>query len=111
MGCQKKIKMKTYGEKPLVFKFDNDDCEYMIGSEVGNYVRLFRGALYKRFPGLTRRTLTNEERKKLVEMGHSQHDTASSISLLLAKEVEEILFGNEEKYKGSVAGNTTANDS
>ena len=40
--------MKTYGEKPLVFKFDNDDVEYMIGSEVGNYVRMFRGALYKR---------------------------------------------------------------
>ena len=71
--------MKTYGDKPLVFKFDTDDTEYMIGSEVGNYVRLFRGALYKRFPGLTRRTLTNEERKKLVEMGHSQHVTASSI--------------------------------
>ena len=91
--------MKTYGEKPLVFKFDNDDCEYMIGSEVGNYVRLFRGALYKRFPALTRRTMTNEERKKLVEMGHSNHVSASSISLLLAKEVDELLYGNEEKYK------------
>ena len=60
---------------------------------------MFRGALYKRFPGLTRRTLTNEERKKIIEMGHSQHVTASSISLLLAKEVEEILAGNEERYK------------
>ena len=72
-------KMKTYGEKPIVFKFDQDDTEYMIGSEVGNYLRLFRGALYKRFPGLTRRTLENNERRKLVEMGHSQHVTASSI--------------------------------
>ena len=95
--------MKTYGEKPLVFKFDNDDTEYMIGSEVGNYLRLFRGALYKRFPGLTRRTLTNDERRKLLEMGHSQHVTASSISLLLAREVEELLFGNEEKFKGNAA--------
>ena len=93
--------MKTYGEKPLVFKFDNDSTEFMIGSEVGNFLRMFRGALYKRFPGLTRRTLTNEERKKLVEMGHSQHVTASSISLLLAKEVEDLLSGNEEKYKGT----------
>ena len=48
-------------------------------AEVGNYLRLFRGALYKRYPGLTRRTLSNEERKKLVEMGHSQHVTASLI--------------------------------
>ena len=87
--------VKTYGEKPIVFKFDNDDTqtEYMIGSEVGNYLRLFRGALYKKFPGLTRRTLTNEERKKLLDMGHSQHVTASSITLLVAKEVEELLYG------------------
>ena len=76
---EKLKKMKTYGEKPIVFKFDQDDTEYMIGSEVGNYLRLFRGALYKRFPGLTRRTLENNERRKLVEMGHSQHVTASSI--------------------------------
>lgn len=40
--------MKTYGEKPIVFKFDGDDDYYMIGSEIGNYLRLFRGALYKR---------------------------------------------------------------
>jgi len=97
---KKSIKMKTYGEKPIIFKFEHDETEYMIGSEVGNYLRLFRGALYKRYPGLTRRTLTNEERKKLLEMGHSQHVTASSISLLLAKEVQELLYGNEEKYKG-----------
>ena len=71
--------MKTYGDKPIVFKFPHDETEYMIGSEVGNYLRLFRGALYKRYPGLTRRTLTNDERKKLLEMGHSQHVTASSI--------------------------------
>lgn len=101
--------MKTYGEKPLVFQLsDEDDTEYMIGSEVGNYVRLFRGALYKRFPGLTRRTLTNEERKKLVEMGHSQHVTASSISLLLAKEVEELLSGFEDKFKGNISAASAA---
>ena len=76
--------MKTYGEKPIVFKFAHDETEYMIGSEVGNYLRLFRGALYKRYPGLTRRTLTNEERKKLMDMGHSQHVTASSIRYFLS---------------------------
>ena len=42
----------TYGDKPIVFGFNglddgnDDDTEYMIGSEVGNYMRLFRGALY-----------------------------------------------------------------
>ena len=54
----------------------------LCSSEVGNYLRLFRGSLYKRFPGLTRKSLLPEERKKLVEMGHSQHVGASSISLL-----------------------------
>ena len=50
---EKHKNMKTYGEKPIIFKFDNDESqtEYMIGSEVGNYLRLFRGALYKKFPG------------------------------------------------------------
>ena len=44
--------------------------------------KIRRGSLYKRFPGLTRKSLLPEERKKLVEMGHSQHVGASSISLL-----------------------------
>ena len=95
----------TYGDKPIVFGFNglddgnDDDTEYMIGSEVGNYMRLFRGALYKRYPGLTRRNLTSEERRKLIDMGHSQHVTASSVCLVLAKEVEEILAGRDEPYK------------
>ncbi|XP_040576641.1 SWI/SNF-related matrix-associated actin-dependent regulator of chromatin subfamily B member 1-A [Lepeophtheirus salmonis] len=96
--------LKTYGEKPLVFSFTESDEEYMIGSEVGNYLRLFRGALYKRYPGLTRRNLTNEERKRLIEMGHSQHVAASSISLLNAKEVEDLLRGNDEQFRGSWSG-------
>ena len=46
--------------------------------------------------------MTNEERKKLLEMGHSQHVTASSITLLIVKEVDEIRYGNEDKYKGNM---------
>ena len=75
---------KTYGEKPIIFAFEENGEQYMIGSEVtslilekfeilnltiyqvGNYLRLFRGALYKKYPGLARRNLTNDERKKLV---------------------------------------------
>jgi len=41
----------------------------LIVFQVGSYLRLFRGALYKKYPGLTRRNLTNDERKKLLEMG------------------------------------------
>lgn len=92
---------KTYGDKPLVFSFKEGGEEYMIGSEVGNCLRLFRGALYKKFPSLTRRNVTNEERRKLVEMGHSQHVTSSTISLLLAREVEDLFAGKDDQFKGS----------
>merc|ERR1712209_345165 len=77
----------------------------MIGSEVGNYLLLFRGALYKKFPGLARRNLTNDERRKLIDMGHSQHVTSSTISLLLAREVEDLLAGRDDQFKGN-AGNS-----
>jgi len=94
---------KTYGEKPIIFSFEEGGEEYMIGSEVGNYLRLFRGALYKKYPGLSRRNLTTQERQKLVEMGHSQHVTSSTISLLLANQVEDILNGRDEQFKGNQA--------
>ena len=37
----------------------------MVGAEVGNYLRMFRGKLYKRFPGMTRRIATEEERDEI----------------------------------------------
>lgn len=45
-----------------------------------------------------RRPITNEERKHLIELGLSQHVLASSVSLLKATEVEDIIEGNDEKY-------------
>ena len=97
------MSISTYGAKPLTFSFGegSDAADYMIGSEVGNYLRLFRGSLYKKYPGLTRKTLNPEERKKVVEMGHSQHVTAASVTLLLASEVEDIIQGRDEAYKGT----------
>merc|ERR1711936_1225742 len=66
---------KTYGEKPIIFSFEENGEQYMIGSEVGNYLRLFRGALYKRYPSLWRRMATPEERKIIAarspDIGHS----------------------------------------
>jgi hypothetical protein len=37
--------------------------------KVGNYLRLFRGTLYKKYPSLWRRSVTLEERKCLIELG------------------------------------------
>ena len=46
-----------------------------------------------------RRNLTNEERKKLMETGISNHLFASSVSLLRNTEVQDIIDGNDDKYK------------
>nr|XP_014288076.1 SWI/SNF-related matrix-associated actin-dependent regulator of chromatin subfamily B member 1 isoform X1 [Halyomorpha halys] len=93
------MSIRTYGDKPISFQVEENGEYYCIGSEVGNYLRMFRGSLYKRYPGMYRRTLGNEERKRLIELGLSSHCLASSISLLRASEVEDIIEGNDEKYK------------
>lgn len=62
-------------------------------------MRLFRGSLYKKYPGMARRTLTNEERKRLIDSGLSSHILASSVSLLKATEVDDIIAGNDDRYK------------
>ncbi|NXT02533.1 SNF5 regulator, partial [Jacana jacana] len=79
--------------------------------QVGNYLRMFRGSLYKRYPSLWRRLATVEERKKIVASSHGEKMSkpsqryhgyttlATSVTLLKASEVEEILDGNDEKYK------------
>lgn len=66
-------KVPTYGDRPtpFMFQFDENTPEdsYFIGSEVGNYLRLFRGTLYKKYPSLWRRAITQEERRRLITMG------------------------------------------
>jgi SWI/SNF-related matrix-associated actin-dependent regulator of chromatin subfamily B protein 1 len=46
-------------------------CQFCLSFlfKVGNYLRLFRGALYKKYPTLWRRLITLEERKWLIELG------------------------------------------
>uniref|UniRef100_U5ELY9 Putative swi-snf chromatin remodeling complex snf5 subunit n=1 Tax=Corethrella appendiculata TaxID=1370023 RepID=U5ELY9_9DIPT len=98
--------LKTYGDKPISFQVEENGDLYCIGSEVGNYLRFFRGSLYKKYPGMQRRNLSNEERKRLLDSGISNHLLSASVSLLKASEVEDILAGNDEKYK-AVSVNTT----
>ncbi|KOB66259.1 Snf5-related 1, partial [Operophtera brumata] len=91
--------LRTYGDKPISFQIEEGGDFYCVGSEVGNYLRLFRGSLYKKYPGMVRRTLTNEERKRLVDNGLGPHVLSSSVSLLKAAEVEDIIDGNDDKYE------------
>jgi SWI/SNF-related matrix-associated actin-dependent regulator of chromatin subfamily B protein 1 len=66
---------------------------------VGNYLRLFRGTLYKRYPSLWRRMITLEERKWLIELGCSESSLPTNLTLLRANEVDEVLNGDDEKYR------------
>lgn len=74
----------------------------MIGSEVGNYLRMFRGSLYKKYPSLWRRLASLDERKKIVSLGIGHNSLATNVTLIRAAEVEQILEGNDEKYKASL---------
>ncbi len=69
--------------------------------KVGNYLRCFRGTLYKKYPSLWRRLITLDERKKLIQLGlgYSEQNLATNITLLKATEVDEIFNGDDEKYK------------
>lgn len=92
--------LRTFGEKPKPFQIDDDGELYYVGSEVGNYLRMFRGSLYKRYPSLWRRQMSVDERKKLCQLlGFGQHSLASNITLLKASEVDEIFDGKDDKYK------------
>ncbi len=66
---------------------------------MGNYLRLFRGTLYKRYPSLWRRMITLEERKWLIELGCSESSLPTNLTLLRANEVDEVLNGDDEKYR------------
>lgn len=96
--------MKTYGIKPKSFKLTEDGEDYMIGSEVGNYLRMFRGALYKKYPSMWRRNITQEERKKMMEMGIGYTNLSTNVQIVKAVEVEEILSGEEDKFRTQLGG-------
>ncbi|XP_054724592.1 SWI/SNF-related matrix-associated actin-dependent regulator of chromatin subfamily B member 1-A-like isoform X2 [Uloborus diversus] len=91
--------MRTFGEKPIAFQLEESGEFYYIGSEVGNYLRMFRGSLYKRYPSLWRRLVTVDERRKIASLGLGPHSLATNITLLRATEVDEIFEGKDEKYR------------
>ena len=96
--------MKTYGTKPKPFKLTEDGEDYMIGSEVGNYLRMFRGALYKKYPSMWRRNISQEERKQMMEMGVGYTNLSTNVQIIKASEVEEILAGEEDRFRVQSAG-------
>jgi SWI/SNF-related matrix-associated actin-dependent regulator of chromatin subfamily B protein 1 len=92
-------KLKVYLESLSILFF------FFKTSKVGSYLRYFRGALYKKYPSMWKRNVTPEERKKLVQMGCSEQNLPINLTLLKAAEVEDILAGNEDKYKAVIVSN------
>ncbi|XP_032238511.2 SWI/SNF-related matrix-associated actin-dependent regulator of chromatin subfamily B member 1-A isoform X1 [Nematostella vectensis] len=88
------------GKKPEIFQLEPTGEFYMIGSEVGHYLGLMKGALYKRFPSLWRRIPTLEERKIILslDIGYTSLSN-SNIMLVKASEVDEIIKGAGTKYR------------
>ncbi|VUZ40177.1 unnamed protein product [Hymenolepis diminuta] len=88
-----------YGEKPIEFQLETDGEFYYLASDVGRYLRLFRGELHKRYPNLWKRLTTQEEREKLISMGLATQVTAQNATLLRAIEVDELIGGGEDRFK------------
>ena len=61
----KKPKWKFWGPAPVAFRFSDGGESYFIGSDVANYMRLFRGKLYNTFPNLTTRKATKDEVRQI----------------------------------------------
>lgn len=91
--------MRTFGDRPTPFQLEETGEYYYIGSEVGNYLRMFRGSLYKKYPSLWRRMVSVEERKRITNLGLGAHTIATNVTLLKATEVDEIFQGRDDKYK------------
>ena len=95
--------LKTYGSKPKTFRLGEDGEEYYLGSEVGNHLRMFRGDLYKKYPGLWKRKMSADERKIASEqIGYGHSNISSNVQIVRASEVEEVLNGNDDKYRSSL---------
>ena len=56
----------------FIFLFVCYCFSFWFGLQVGNYLRMFRGSLYKRYPSLWRRLASVEERKKIVASSHGE---------------------------------------
>ena len=101
--------LKTYGPKPKTFRLGEDGEEYYLGSEVGNHLRMFRGDLYKKYPGLWKRKMSADERRMASEqIGYGHSNISSNVQIVRASEVEEVLNGNDDKFRSSLNFDTTS---
>jgi len=98
--------MQTYGEKPKSFTLDENEGLVMIGSEVGPYLRMMRGSIYKRYPHLWKRMATSEERRKMTK--YALHQLPAHVMVVKASEIDELMEGKDAKFKSESAASKDA---
>lgn len=97
--------LQTYGEKPKAFSLDGEEL-YMIGNEVGCFLRMMRGSIYKRYPHLWKRMATSEERKRMFK--YAVHQLPAHVLIVKASEIEELIEGKDAKFKSEAAASKEA---
>jgi hypothetical protein len=97
-GPDAKAKPRKKGrEAPRTFTLA-DGRRYMLGVQFGNYMHQQKGGIYKVYPSLWRRRLTDEERQQLINEGVLPGGS-STANVILASEAEDIIAGNDAPYK------------
>lgn len=91
--------ISTTGRKPERFAIDDSGDFFMIGSEVGAHLKMTRGLLYRKYPGLWRKQATFDERKRIEAQGIISAQSTNNITLVKALEIDDVIDGLDEKYK------------
>ena len=90
------------GDLPPTYKMSVDSDErYFIGSEVGAYLRLFRGMLYKTYPVLWRMLCSPQQRLHLIAQAEDKHKMMqmSNITIVKYSEIMDIMNGQGDAYR------------
>ncbi|CAJ0914203.1 unnamed protein product, partial [Mesorhabditis belari] len=95
-----------YGPRPQSFDLEDGGERYYIGFEIGHYLKLARGTFYKKYPLLWKRVATMEEKGRIKSINASPAFLAANIMLVRQTEIDEVLAGKDEKYKG-IGGQST----
>ena len=73
---------KFWGPKPVPFQLDNES--FYLGSDVANYLKLFRGKLYSAFPKLkTKKTQPGQNREIYVSHVNTQCNVGDKIIFVI----------------------------
>ena len=81
------------------FEITTGGERFYIGADVGRYLKLDKGALYKKYPGLYRHVVTPSERKLISEQLNRDTPLASLFGLVRKEEVDQIIEGQGESFK------------